>query len=182
MQAHVYHKRLESYKAWLDSVFNPDPSLYEVAQHLKKSIQPDERRRPIDEHFVFELIERNDDYIKYLDYIPHLTLILKERFFQIFPPPKEMMTKLDALFRKIHSIYAICAPGKVFFDFNYLTHKMLEVLGYDEYISLVPITVTDSRTLLQDVIWERVLKVITNDGKHEIIPYPLTYLQKEMNA
>lgn len=173
MQANVYNARIAVYKTWLHSVFNPDSSLIPVAEILKQDfVYMGLDTTSVSIEMIFEALDDRDLIIKYCEYMPQLKLMVTGEYGDLLPPPYLLLDKLEALFKKISSVFQICAQGKIFFSFNYVTHKMLQALGYEEYLVLVPMSMTVSRIEMQDLIWNDVLNTITYFGKHNILVLP----------
>lgn len=98
------------------------------------------------------------NYAKYYEHVPYIAAILNG----ITPPtmPQELEDKLRLMFHKIQAPFEKHKPAnrKNFLSYSYTLYKMVELLGFDEYLPCFPLLKSREKLYIQDQIWERICR------------------------
>lgn len=95
---------------------------------------------------------------KYYEHIPHIINRLSGQPMPNLPPDLE--EKLRTMFRQIQTPFLKHAPldRKNFLSYSYCLHKMMQLLGYDEYLGLFSLLKSRDKLLSNERVWEKICK------------------------
>ncbi len=87
------------------------------------------------------------------------------------PPPtmtREQEENIKRMFKDIQKPFALYRPKKRknFLNYNYIIHKICELLEYDEFLPFFPLLKSRVNLEEQDIVWEKICK----DKNYQFIP------------
>lgn len=90
---------------------------------------------------------------KYYEHTPHIINKLNGLPTPNFDP--ELENKLRSMFKQIQPLFLKYAPQKRknFLSYSYCLHKMVQLLGKDEYLKFFPCLKSREKLMAQDQIW-----------------------------
>ena len=90
------------------------------------------------------------------EHIPHIINRLTGKPMLQMPP--ELEEKLRNMFKQVQAPFLKHAPPtrKNFLSYSYCLHKMLQLLGKDEYLSAVGLLKSRDKLHIQDTIWKKI--------------------------
>ena len=100
------------------------------------------------------------------EHIPHIISRLTGR--PMMQMPLELEEKLRSMFKQVQTPFLRHAPPdrKNFLSYSYCLHKMLQLLGNDEYLHMFGLLKSRDKLAAQDQIWRK----ICDDLEWEFIP------------
>jgi len=117
-------------------------------------------------HKIMKKILKNLKLNKYYEHIHHIINNLNG-----LPPPtmtREQEENIKRMFKEIQKPFMIFRPKKRknFLNYNYIIHKICELLAYDEFLPHFPLLKSRVNLEEQDIVWEK----ICNFKQYQFIP------------
>lgn len=93
---------------------------------------------------------------KYYEHTPHIINKLNGLPTPHFDP--ELEDKLRSMFKQIQPLFLKYAPStrKNFLSYSYCLHKMIQLLGRDEYLEHFSLLKSREKLHQQDMIWKKI--------------------------
>lgn len=109
------------------------------------------------------------DARKYYEHIPFIIHRLNGRAMPHFPP--ELEEQLRSMFRAIQvpfsrAVLKVCPDRKNFLSYAFVLHKLMQLLGLDEYVNIFQLLRSREKLHQQDQIW----KLICEELNWEFVP------------
>jgi hypothetical protein len=163
MEKHVAYsyKRENHFNEWI-SQFQAKEST-SVPEEVYEKLRSEFKKCKIKDlseitHEKVKALLKKLNYAKYYEHVPYITSILNG----ITPPtmPQELEDKLRLMFHKIQAPFEKHKPSnrKNFLSYSYTLYKMVELLGFDEYLPCFPLLKSREKLYIQDQIWERICR------------------------
>jgi hypothetical protein len=163
MEKHVAYsyKRENHFNEWI-SQFQAKEST-SVPEEVYEKLRSEFKKCKIKDlseitHEKVKALLKKLNYAKYYEHVPYITSILNG----ITPPtmPQELEDKLRLMFHKIQAPFEKHKPAnrKNFLSYSYTLYKMVELLGFDEYLPCFPLLKSREKLYIQDQIWERICR------------------------
>ena len=108
------------------------------------------------DHKLMKKILKKLKLNKYYEHTHHIINNLNK-----LPPPtmtREQEENIKRIFRDIQKPFSIYKPKKRknFLNYNYIIHKICELLEYDEFLQYFPLLKSRSNLEEQDIVWEKI--------------------------
>lgn len=93
---------------------------------------------------------------KYYEHVPHIMNRLNGLPMPHFEP--ELEEKLRSMFKQIQPLFLKYSPPnrKNFLSYSYVLHKLMQLLGRDEYLPYLSLLKSREKLHQQDVIWKKI--------------------------
>jgi hypothetical protein len=110
------------------------------------------------DHKIMKRILKKLKFNKYYEHIPHIINNLNG-----LPPPtmtREKEENIKKMFKDIQKPFMLYKPKKRknFLNYNYIIHKICELLEYDEFLPYFPLLKSRINLEEQDIVWEKICK------------------------
>ena len=120
------------------------------------------------EHKSMKKILKKLKLNKYYEHIHHIINNLNG-----MPPPtmtREQEENIKKMFKEIQKPFTIYRPKKRknFLNYNYIIHKICELLEYDEFLPFFPLLKSRINLEEQDLVWEQICKYKNYEFIHSI--------------